>query len=126
MLCREDKACGTSARPPFRCPRPVPIGHGPGRNLMREMRNPRRNQEQMNDEIRAALESIKREFPSWTVSFVGGRRPVWMAFRVFEVPATLVSVECFSARALRGRMMLNEWMVTPRDSLDSGHHFMNG
>jgi hypothetical protein len=72
----------------------------------------------MNAETLAALEAIEREHPGWHITFQGGYRARWFAWRVFEAPATLVSVECFSARVLRGRLLANDWVVTPRDCLE--------
>jgi hypothetical protein len=69
---------------------------------------------EMNDQARAALEAFKREYPEWNVAFIGGHRARWIASCVYEAPAGYVYVECFSLRALRARMMANDWTVTPK------------
>lgn len=68
----------------------------------------------MDDKTRVALECIKAQYPEWNVYFNGGRRPMWIASRIFDAPAVLIYVECFSVRALHARMMANEWIVTPK------------
>lgn len=71
----------------------------------------------MDRRTRAALEAIQQEYPEWDISFIGGSRSFWRAWRVFNSPAALVSIECFSAQALRSRLYGNSLIVTPRDAL---------
>jgi hypothetical protein len=71
----------------------------------------------MTEEARAALLAIQGEYPEWNITLIPGKRPYWMAWRSFDSPAEMVTIQCFSARALRGRLMVNSWIVTPKDSL---------
>ena len=73
----------------------------------------------MNEQARVALEVLRKEHPEWDISFTGGSQARWHAWRFFAAPAALVSVECSSARDLRGRLMANDWTVTPRDHLSA-------
>ena len=72
-----------------------------------------------NGEVRSALEALKREHPDWMITFVDGRRSRWFAMRVYQAPAAYVCIECFSLRALRARLMANDWEVTPKYPLQA-------
>jgi hypothetical protein len=74
----------------------------------------------MSEEARAALLAIRNEYPEWNITLIPGKRPYWLAWRSFDSPAEMVTVQCFSARVLRGRLMANSWLVKPRDSLIPG------
>jgi hypothetical protein len=74
----------------------------------------------ISEQARAALLAIRNEYPQWNITLIPGKRPYWLAWCSFDLPAEMITIQCFSARVLRGRLMANSWIVKPRDSLISG------